>query len=129
MLLLVIEKMKTLKIALALTAIISLIAVTAGLSLAHYNNTPFYPMHDYTSETFDENWWTEMREHMQEHWTGIENEEWFDDMTQYIEEHWNEVQSQPWFDEMLEYMEEHSHYGFGHRGFGHMGYGVRGFGC
>ena len=118
--------MKTLKIAIILTAVFALATVTIGLTLAHnFGSEGFFGgMMGYTTYTGDEDWWTEMREHMEGRWNGIEDEEWFDDMTAYMEEHWSEVENQPWFDSMVEYMEENGHYGFGHNG-----YSQRGFGC
>ena len=132
MLFLVIEKMEKLKIALALVAVIGLVAVTVGLSFAHFVGTPYTTTTGSLQETFDEDWWTEMRAYMEARWTGIEDEEWFDDMTQYMEEHYNEVQSEPWFEEMLEYMEDRGYYvhrGYGGNFFGSGGFGRRGFGC
>lgn len=124
--------MKTLKIALALAAITVIVNLAIGLSLAHYTDTPVDYMHGYLPETENENWWTEMREHMEARWTGIEDEEWFDDMAQYMEEHWNEVQNQEWFNQMLEYMQEHGYYpnyiNYGDY-YGPRGYGRGGFGC
>ena len=82
--------MKTLKIAIILTTVIALATVTIGLTLAHnFGSEGFFGgMMGYTTHTGDEDWWTEMREHMEGRWTGIEDEEWFDDMTAYMEEHW-----------------------------------------
>ena len=133
------EKMKTLKIALALTAIIGLTALTVGLALAHYTNTPYNKT---AIPQAEENWWTQMREYMEARWNGIEDQEWFSDMTQYMEEHWNEVQNQEWFNQMLQYMQEHGYqpYGYGPYEYGPYGYNNydsyygprsygRGFGC
>lgn len=132
MLLLVIEKMKNIKIAIALVAVVGLVAVTVGLAFAHYFGGPYYLSTVSLQEGFDEDWWTEMREHMEARWSGLEDEEWFDEMTQYMEEHYNEVQSEPWFEEMLEYMEDRGYYGhagYGVNFFGSGGFGRRGFGC
>ena len=125
--------MKNIKIALALLAVIGLVAITIGLGFAHYFGTP-YDSTAGLSESFDEDWWTEMREHMEARWSGVEDEEWFDDMTQYMEEHWNDLQSQDWFEEMLHYMEDRGYYHYGPRGyggsyFGSGGFSGRGFGC
>lgn len=118
--------MKTTKAALALIAVIGLSAIIAGLAYAHYT-TAFPPTTDNA-----EDWWNEMREHMEARWTGIEDEEWFDDMVQYMEEHWNEIKNQEWFNQMLQYMEENGYHPYGYRNFegtyGPRGYG-RGFGC
>jgi hypothetical protein len=126
--------MKTLKIVLALTAVIGLVAVTVGLSFAHYTRTPFDTTIESTQNTFDENWWTNMREYMEARWTGIEDEAWFNEMTQYMEEHYNEVQNQEWFNQMLEYMEDRGYYRYGGNNFndnyfGSRSSGRRGFGC
>ena len=118
--------MEKTKIVILLIAVIALATVTIGLTFAHsIGGTDFFGgMMGYTPYSEGEDWWTEMREHMQGHWTDIEDEALFDDMTQYMEEHWTEVQNQEWFDPMVEYMQEHGHYGYGH-----MGFGYRGFGC
>jgi len=117
--------MKTLKIVLALVGVIGLSAVAIGFAFAHYAGTPFDYMHNYSPETVDGDWWTEMREHMDARWSGIEDEAWFEDMTQYMEEHWIEVQNQPWYEQMTEYMEERGYGSYAGPG----GFGRRGFGC
>ena len=91
--------MKTLKIVLALTAVIGLVAVTIGLSFAHYTGIPVDTTTNTVHDTFDENWWTNIREYMEAKWNGIEDEAWFNEMTQYMEEHYNEVQNQEWFNQ------------------------------
>ena len=125
--------MKTLKIGLALTAIIVISAVTIGLSFAHYTSNPFTTRTNFIQETFDEDWWTRMEDYMQTRWSGIEAQTWFNDMTQYMEEHYSEVQNQEWFDQMLDYMQEHG-YDYGHMYYddsysGPQSSGRRGFGC
>lgn len=117
--------MKTLKIILALSVVIGLIAVTVGLSFATFTGAPFDYMHGYVQNGINEDWWDEMLEHMEARWTGIEDEAWFDDMTQYMEEHYNEVQNQPWYDEMIEYMEENGYHSYA----GPRSSGRGGFGC
>jgi hypothetical protein len=142
--------MKTLKIVLALAAVIGLVTVTVGLSFAHYTGTiPFNPTTNTDTpfdttpmsvyNTFDQDWWTRMRDYMKARWTGIEDEIWFIEMTQYMEEHYNEVRCQAWFDQMLEYMEDRGYYHYGYRGYADNYYspnyygprssGRRGFGC
>ena len=137
--------MKTLKIVLALAAVIGLVTVTVGLSFAHYTGTipfnpttntgtPFDPTPRSVQDTFDQDWWTRMREYMEARWTGIEDETWFNEMTQYMEEHYNEVLSQEWFDQMLEYMEDRGYYNYGpsnyaNNNYGPNNYGRRGHGC
>jgi len=110
------EKMKTLKIVLALAAIIGLTTFTVGLTLANYANTPY---NNTTVPVADENWWNQMRQYMEARWQGIEDEEWFNDMTQYMEEHWNEVQNQSWFNQMIEYMQEHGYQPYGNQPYGY----------
>jgi len=121
--LLVMKKMKTLKIVLALAAVIGIVTLTVGLTLAHYNNAPY----DYTNSAENEGWWAQMREYMNARWTGIEHEEWFDDMDEYMEEHWNEVQNQEWFNHMLEYMEEQGYDHYRYRNYEDNYYGLKGY--
>ncbi len=125
--------MKTLKIVIALTAIIAISAVTIGLSFAHYTNTPFTPRTTSVQDTFNEDWWTRMQNYMQTRWNGIEDQTWFNDMTQYMEEHYSEVQNQEWFNQMLEYMKDRGYY-YGNNNiddtyYGPRSSGRRGFGC
>jgi hypothetical protein len=145
------EKMKTsktLKIVLALAAVIGLTTFTVGLALANFTSTPYSYNNTAVPEAQTNDWWNQMREYMEAKWTGIEDEEWYDDMVQYMEVHWNEVQNQAWFNQMLQYMQEHGYdpycygpYGYGPHGYepygynnfdscyyGPRGYG-RGFGC
>ena len=72
--------MQTLKIALALTAVIGLATLTVGLALAHFTYTPYNYNNTAVPETQTGDWWTQMREYMEARWNGIEDEEWFDDM-------------------------------------------------
>jgi hypothetical protein len=128
------EKLKRLKIVLALAVVIGLVAVTISLSFALYTSTPFDSTTRSIQETFDEDWWTEMIEYMEVRWNGIEDEKWFNEMTQYMEEPWNEIQSQEWFNQMLEYMENRGYYHSGFRNYDDTYYnprssGRRGFGC
>ena len=136
MVFLVIKKMKTTRIAIALVAVVGLSAIIVGLAFAHYSrNSPFSPATGNIAENFDENWWTEMEEYMEARWQRIEDEEWYDDMVQYMKEHWNEVQNKEWFNQMIEYMENqgYSHF-YGYRNYDSnyyspRNYGGRGFGC
>lgn len=126
--------MKTLKIAIALTAIIAIFAITIGLSFAHYTNTPFTTTTNSLQEAFDEDWWTRMQDYMQVRWNGIEDQTWFNDMTQYMEDHYNEAQNQEWFNQMLEYMEDRGYYHFYDGNYDDNYFGPRsssrgGFGC
>jgi len=127
--------MEKIKIGLALAAVIGLITLTVGLSFAHYTGiAPFDTTTTNVQDTFDEEWWTNMRESMEARWGGIEDEAWFNEMVQYMEEHYNEVQSQEWFNQMLEYMEDRGYYHFDAGNydanyFGPGNSGRRGFGC
>jgi hypothetical protein len=122
--------MKTLKIVLALAAVIGLVTITVGLSFAHYNGTTFDYMHDYVQDGVDEDWWVEMREHMEARWSGIEDEAWFDDMLEHMEEHEAEIQNQEWYNEMIDYMEDQGHSDLHDHDYdGHMGFSHRGFVC
>jgi len=123
------EKMKTLKIALALAAVIGLATLTVGLALAHFTNTPYNYNNTAVPEAQTNDWWNQMRKYMEARWTGIEDQEWYNDMVQYIEEHWNEVQNQAWFNQMLQYMQEHGYepYRYGSYGYGSYGYGPYGY--
>ena len=114
-------KMEKTKIIIVLTAIIALVTVTIGFTFAQNigGNHFFGGMMGHNNYSEGEDWWTNMREHMGEEWTGIEDEEWFDDMTTYMEEHIADLESQEWYDSMVEYMEEH---GYGN----HMGFGFGG---
>ena len=109
--------MKQTKIAIAVIAIVAIATLTIGLAFAHYFGNPYnygYPS-DYANSIEEQDWWNEMREHMEDRFEGIEDEQWFDDMLTYMEEHWNEVQDQEWFNEMREYMEE-NHFGRYYKG-------------
>ena len=128
------EKMKTLKILFALSAIIGLVAFIIGVGFAHYAGIPSGVTVGTIQEQFKEDWWLRMREHMEARWEGIEDETWYNEMLQYMEENWNEIQSQEWFNEVLEYMEEHRHYNYRYRNYeetypSYGSFGGRGFGC
>ena len=130
--------MKNLKIIIIATTIAILTVATVGIALAFSNgDSPYYGMNQYSSTVEDDDWWTEMREHMEERWNeidqtdpindedwwdemidhmkehwdevrqGVQDEEWFKDMRAYMEQHTDEVQNQDWFEEMLEFMQEH----------------------
>jgi hypothetical protein len=128
--------MKTLKIALALAAIIGLTTFTVGITLANYTSTPNSYNNTAVPQT-DEDWWTQMQNYMQARWNSIEDQEWFDDMNQYVQQHWNEVQNQAWFNPMLEYMQEHGYQPYCYAPYGYNSYDNyygpgsygRGFGC
>ena len=114
--------MKDLKIILIVTTIVVLGVATVGLALASsYNNSSYYGgMMGYSTPYQDEDWWTEMQEHMEDHWNEVQDEEWFVEMRTYMNEHLDDVENQDWFDEMTEYMEEQR---FGNN------YRYGGFGC
>ena len=120
--------MKNIKITLFATTIVVLGVATIGLALAgSYNNSPYYGgmmgystpntsddwwsemqehIEDHWNQIGDEDWWTEMREHMDDHWDEVQDEEWFNDMREYMEEHLDEVKNQPWYEEMIQFMED-----------------------
>jgi len=132
--------MKNLKIIIIATTIAVLAVATIGVALAqNYRNTAYFGgMMGYSSSNSDDEWWTEMREHMDDqwneigdgdwwnemrehmddHWDAIQDEQWYTDMRAYMDEHLDDVENQPWFDEMTEYMEEQNfgsnyRYGYG----------------
>jgi hypothetical protein len=131
--------MKTLKIALALVAVIGLVAITVGVSFALFTGTPVDYGRIYVQNGLDEDWWVEMRDYMETRYRGIEDEPWFDDMFEYARGHWDEVQGQEWFDEMIDYIDENTRNNSRFRGYdeGYFGperyggyySGRRGFGC
>jgi hypothetical protein len=118
---------KTLKIALALIAIIGLITFTVSLTLANYANTP-YNYNNTAVPQADADWWNLMQNYMRARWNGIEDQEWFDDMNRYMQEHWNEVQNQSWFNPMLQYMQEHGHQPYCYEPYGCAPYGYQPYG-
>jgi hypothetical protein len=120
--------MKTLKIALALAAVIGLVTITVGLSFAIFTGTPLDYGRIYVQDGFDEDWWDEMREYMEARYRGIEDEAWFDDMFEYAQKHWDEVQGQEWFDDMIEYIDENDRYNYPHGRYDDNYYGPRGYG-
>jgi hypothetical protein len=127
-------KMKNLKIIILATTIAIIAVATVGVTLAHsYNDSPYYGMTGYTTTDLDDDWWTEMEEHMEDNFNEvdqttdgywwdqmkehmeehldegpqeIQDQEWFNDMRTYMEQHINEVQTQDWFNEMTQFMEE-----------------------
>ena len=101
--------MKNLKIILIATTIAVLGVTTIGLALASsYNNSPYYgDLMGYSTPNTDDDWWTEMQEHMQDHWNETGDEGWWTNMREYMDDHWNEVRDQAWFTEMQTYMNEH----------------------
>ena len=81
--------MQNWKIVIVTTTIAILAVATISLSFAHnLGGSSYYGgmmgYSDYDGET--EDWWTEMREHMNDHWDEVQDEEWFDEMTQYMED-------------------------------------------
>ena len=120
-------EMKNLKITIIAATIAVLVVATIGVALAHNSsNYPYYGgMMGYSSPNEDVDWWTEMKEHMGDHWDEVQDEEWFNDMRTYINEHLDDVENQDWFDEMTQFMEDQryeyryiydSDYGYGHHG-------------
>lgn len=102
------DEMKNFKIIIIATTIAVLAVASIGAALAHNYGSPSYygGMMGYSSPYEDEDWWTEMREHMDDPWDEVQDEVWFDEMRTYMNEHLDEVENQEWFDEMTEYMEE-----------------------
>ena len=100
--------MKNLKIIIIATTIAILTVATIGVALAHnYGGSSYYGgMMGYSTPYEDEDWWIEMREHMDEHWDEIQDEEWYNDMRTYMDEHIEDVENQDWFDEMTQFMED-----------------------
>lgn len=115
--------MKSLKLIIIVTTIAVLAVATIGVAVAHnYGTTPYYGgMMGYQTPYEDENWWTEMQEHMNDHWDEVQNEEWFNDMRTYMDEHVEDLETQDWFDEITQFMEDqrvedNRGYGYGYHG-------------
>lgn len=113
--------MKNWKIITIITTIAILTIATIGVALAHnYSDSASYgDMMGYSSHNEDEDWWTEMQEHMDDHWDEVQDEEWFDEMRTYMDDHVDDVENQDWFDEMTEYMKEQrfdNNYRYGYHG-------------
>ena len=100
--------MKNLKIMIIATTIAVLAVATIGVALAYnYNNSPNYGgMMGSSSPNEDEDWWTEMRDHMDDHMDEVQDEEWFDEMTEHMEDHMDDIEDEDWFDEMDEHMDD-----------------------
>ena len=64
--------MKTIKIAIAFTAIIAIVAVTIGLTFAQQTNTPYANTQNQAQDNIDQDWWVRMRNYMKARWNGIE---------------------------------------------------------
>ena len=120
-------EMKSLKLILIATTIAILTVATIGVALAYnYGGSSYYGgMMGYSTPYEDEDWWIEMREHMDDHWNEIQDEEWYNDMRAYMNEHIEDVENQDWFDEMTQFMEDQryesryrfdSGYGYGYHG-------------
>ena len=99
--------MKKTKIARGLLASVGLVGLTAGLALSHYFKEPHNPITGSLNESFDEDWWTEIRERIEANWSGVEDEQ--------------------WFEEILEYMEDRGYYNSGYRGYNSNYYGDRSY--
>ena len=85
--------MKT-KIIIAIGITIGIVAwASIGIVLAHNFSTN--PYHDrvtgYSTSYEDEDWWNEMKEHMEERWA-VDDEDWWDEMRENIEEQWEELE-------------------------------------
>jgi len=101
--------MNNLKIILIATTITVLVVSTLGLALAAtYKNSTYYGgMMGYSTLKTDDDWWTEMQEHMEDHWNQIGDEDWWTEMREHMDDHWNKVQDEECFSEMQTYMNEH----------------------
>ncbi len=105
--------MKNVKTIIIATTIAILAVATIGVALAStINNSPYYGgMMGYSSTPENEDWWNEMREHMEDHWNEIDDSDWWDEMIEHMEEHWDQVpdqvQDKEWFNDMRAYMDEH----------------------
>jgi len=101
-----------------LIAIVAILAVaTISVALADNGDTMrFGGMMGYSGNDSDEDWWTDMREHMDDHMDEVQDESWFDEMSTYMDEHMDNVENQDWFDEMTQYMEEENNNGDWHGG-------------
>ncbi len=137
--------MKNIKIIIIATTIAILAVATIGVALAQNYRNPYFGgmmgystprtndnttpytdddwwtemqehMQDHWNEVTDGDWWNEMREHMEDHWYQVKDQEWYTDMRAYMEEHLDEVENQPWFDEMIQFMEDRwASRGYGYR--------------
>ena len=112
--------MKTYKVIVVATTVAILAVATLGVVLGHtYSRTPYFSgITGYSPPYQDEDWWTEMEEHMRYRWGDAFDEEWLDEMRGYMEERFEEVQEQEWFEEMKQFMEdrwESQEYGYGYR--------------
>ena len=101
--------MKNLKILIITTTIAILAVATIGVALAHnYGNTTVYGgMMGYSTTNIDNDWWTEMSEHMEDHWNEIGNEDWWTEMREHMDDRWDDVQEEGWYNDMRAYMDEH----------------------
>lgn len=116
--------MKNLKLILVATTVAVLAIATIGVAFANtYGDSSSYGMMGYETDYEDDDWWNEMRDHMEDHWSEVQDEEWFDDRQTYLDEHLEDVENQDWFDEMTQFMEDHAdEYGYHHGN----NYGYRG---
>ncbi len=84
--------MKTRTLVLALTLVVLAVAAPTTYVLAHRGTSSSY--YGVTGSEFEnEEWWNEMREHMEQRWDDIDNKDWWDEMNKYIEEHWEELEN------------------------------------
>ncbi len=108
--------MKNLKIILIAT--IAVLAVTTiSVAFAANNGMMEYGgMMGYSGNDNDQDWWTTMRDHMDDYMDEVQDEEWFNEMSTYMDNHLDDVENQEWFDEMTQYMEEEHNNGYWHGG-------------
>ena len=110
--------MKNLKI-IAIAATIGIVAwAIIGVVFAHnFAINPYYSsMKEYSTPYEDEDWWSEMRQYMEEHWDQVDDatqqettdeefEHWWDEMKEHMEQGWSD-DGEAWWNEMREHMED-----------------------
>jgi hypothetical protein len=93
-------KSKTLGLALILVAIVFVAPATYVVATSNSNGSLYgmmgggmmddtdvdYMMGD-TEHLEDEDWWDEMKEHMEDHMNEVEDEDWWDEMKEHMDDH------------------------------------------
>jgi hypothetical protein len=81
------KKMKNGEFALLLTTLAVFAATSIGLSYAYNMGNSYHGMMDIPpNELEGENWWNDMKTHMEEHWNNLEGEDWMEEMSNFMEE-------------------------------------------
>jgi len=92
--------------------------VAAPVTYAFAHRGPSSSYYGVTGSGFeDEEWWSEMKDYMEDHWEELEEakeqgelgeefEEWWDEMKERMEDRWADIDGEDWWDEMREHMEE-----------------------